>query len=778
MRHKMNKMKSHFISVAIALAGTFAISHASENWTGGGGKGASITIDAPKASGLAENQSHLPTVVQAELVSNFLEYSAISVLDWERLGEIYSKLGSGVFGGEDAEAAMQDLGQLAPTTHFMSGSITKAGTNYHLQMTIAKTSDKMTVASYSGTFTYWDLDNRTGIRKASLELLKKMGVELTAKAKEELAGAATASYASGQTAFAKGYAAQRQGNEVAALSYYFQAAAFDPSMKEAASRSSTLNANIASGSMGDNIRSDIEWRRQWVERLKETEQFFDNFNKMETMPYTLFYSKDINQGKINYQNETVALSIETYLYGSGLWTVSIEKALQAVYDGLNATKRKDIWELGRWPQRGVTDLNAFERRSGNFSVAFELVNNRGKVIGTQTLKAGGYWGLNWSGRPSVEMSNADRKTLHFQNVNANDITDNLTIRVASVNGMDAETAAIDGVLQIKAITKSEANIYDSFRFSKGELQGFADRNAKVTELVIPNDIWGDPITSVGKEAFKNAFSKNAQVSGLTIPSSVVSIGYGAFSDLRELNRITIGANVHLEKHTRYETRYHNGEKYQVAIDESALHKYFIDFYNENGKKAGIYVFHFSRWIYGENQGEIENVKEEIERTKLMLGFTIGGGVSLNMNEINPNYFKSLGGQLNMNAEFYKRNLDFFRFGFNFDLGIGGVDEDAVRRMHNIPDNREMGTSYLKLNAFTRLYPASFLFLSGGAGYGLYKVAVEYGDGNVKDISTPIFPVGGGIVLGPIAIEGLYNIVPFKGRTAKYISINAGYKWSI
>jgi hypothetical protein len=50
--------------------------------------------------------------------------------------------------------------------------------------------DKMTVATYSGTFTFAELDNLTGVRRASLELLQKMGVELTEKARQELAGAA------------------------------------------------------------------------------------------------------------------------------------------------------------------------------------------------------------------------------------------------------------------------------------------------------------------------------------------------------------------------------------------------------------------------------------------------------------------------------------------------------------------------------------------------------------------------------------------------------------
>jgi hypothetical protein len=48
-----------------------------------------------------------------------------------------------------------------------------------------------------------------------------MGVELTGKAKEELAGAADEEAASAQTALAKGITAQRGGTVVEALSYYY-----------------------------------------------------------------------------------------------------------------------------------------------------------------------------------------------------------------------------------------------------------------------------------------------------------------------------------------------------------------------------------------------------------------------------------------------------------------------------------------------------------------------------------------------------------------------------
>ena len=512
------------------------LQQAPQNWTGDGGKGISIAILAPQSSGLMDNQNYLPALIQGEFVSNFSGYSAISVLDRERLDDQYKELLSGYY--DDNAAAGLDLGKLTPTTNIMGGNITRTATGYALQMQITRTADKMTIASYSGTFTFSELDNLTGIRRASLDLLQKMGVTLTAKAQQELTGAAAENRVSAQTALARGITAQSQGTEVAALSYYFQASAFDPSLLEASNRSSVLNANISSGNIGNDVRNDITWRKQWVDRLTQTEQFFDSFNRTESMPYTLFYlSDEIKQGAVNYQNETVNLSVETHLHGSGIWTLSIERALQAVYNGLDATKRKDTWGLGNWPQQGVTNLNAFATRNSNFSIIFELLNDQNKVIGRQTLQSSGSWGLSWGGHANIAVSADDRETLNFQNVNANDISDRMTIRVAAVNGTDAEAAARNGILQVRAITRNEFDANSKFNFSRGAMQGFANYTPIAGTLIIPNTIWGDPVISIADQAFQNT-----GITGVIIPDSVTSIGEAAFRG-NKITNVKLGNGV-------------------------------------------------------------------------------------------------------------------------------------------------------------------------------------------------------------------------------------------
>ncbi|GBU22309.1 hypothetical protein R80B4_02216 [Fibrobacteres bacterium R8-0-B4] len=424
-------------AVLAAVGAHTVLAQQQQNFTGKGGKGISLTIYVPQSTGLEEGQSYIPALVQGEFVSNFSNYSAISILDWERLDDIYVKLVNDAY--DDNAAAKQDvvLGRMAPTTHFLTGNITKTEAGYNIKMNITKTADKMTVATYSGMFTIAELNNLTGIRRASLELLQKVGVELTEKARQELAGAAAANQVSAQTALAKGVTAQRAGTEVAALSYYYQAASFDPALKEAVKRSSVVSANISSGNIGADIRNDILWRKKWAAKLEETEKTFYELIKVEAAapPYSLTYITDIKTGEVNYQTETADLSITTALVANSAWFNAMQRALgaaQAVLNGLNSTGRKDAWGWGQWPKVGLTDTNPFNRsKEYDIKAVFELVNQQGRVIGSQTL------GLN--PKFNIDGTNVALKWLYvntvtFNGVRANDISDKLTIRVASVNG--------------------------------------------------------------------------------------------------------------------------------------------------------------------------------------------------------------------------------------------------------------------------------------------------------------------------------------------------------
>ncbi|MDR0502705.1 MAG: leucine-rich repeat protein [Treponema sp.] len=503
-------------------------------FTGNGGKDISLTILAPKASGLADNQSYLPSLVQGEFVSNFSGFSAVSVLDRVRLDEQYAELLSGYY-SDNAEAGM-DLGHLIPTTHLMTGTITRTATGFALQMQITRNADKMTQASYSGTFTFAELDNLTGIRRASLDLLEKMGVTPTERTRTELSVAATANYANAQTALAQGITAQRQGTVVEALSHFIQSVNVDPGLAEAASRMNILSASISSGNIGADTRNDIAWRRQWTERLQEAEAYYTNYVN-QGQPYNLVYDAHIKQGDINYQTETVNLSFWMGFIADIQWSNTINEVIATVASGLSATGRAATWGFD-WPDKSVRASSPFTNKTVSHVVVAEIINGNGTSIGRQTvtiptgynISEGTLDPIEWEGRMS------------FPSVNVNAITDQLTIRISSIDNLSAESAArqhrinilpADEFFQLAAYPTATDESFFTID-SNGTLIRFSGNQSSI---VIPSRVNGILVTAIGRDVFK---SKNLR--SVTIPNSVRTIGEEAFS-INQLTRVTIPNSV-------------------------------------------------------------------------------------------------------------------------------------------------------------------------------------------------------------------------------------------
>ena len=464
----MNKRFARFLILSLLIFSVIPCWAQSQYFTGDGGKGMSLAILVPEGQGLSKDLAYLPAMVQGVLVSNISKYSGISVLDRVALDKVIA---------ETLDPTYKDnldivrLGHVAQTGYIMTGKLIKTSSGYTMQINVTDTTpNAKTTASYSGACTVAQLDDQTAIQKASLELLTQMGVRLTDLAKIELSRANSTQSINAQTALAQGITAQRQGTEVAALSYYFQAAAIDPTMLEAVSRSTVLSANISSGNIGEDARNDIQWRKDWVARLTETEQyfnsFFDNFFKTLPSPFTLIYTTNIKQiGEINYQNETINLSgITASLSFSQDWVKSVEtvfksmqSSIQAIHNGLNATGRIKVWGLDKW--QGNFNQKLFGKQVKNFTVVVELVNSKNKVIGKETFQIGGSYEfpVPISGNKiQIQITADGQKTVNFSNVKANDITDSLTVRIASINGMPAETAARNGILQIRTGEEIEA----------------------------------------------------------------------------------------------------------------------------------------------------------------------------------------------------------------------------------------------------------------------------------------------------------------------------------
>jgi hypothetical protein len=357
-------------------------------FSGDGGRELSLAVLVPEGKSLAADQSYLPALVQGVFVSDFAKYSGIQVLDRQNLEKILVETESGIYADED----FLKLGEIH-IGQAMTGSVTKTASGYALQIQVAPTSagaNAVTLASYSATCTAEELDNFTAIKKASLELLSQMGVNLTDRAKAELSGAAAANEVDGQTALAQGITAQRGGSEVQALAYYMSSANYDPNLIEAASRLNVLSADITSGGVRENAQNDIEWRRQWMARLKECEDFIASTIRNNPLcAYTIVGSPlNLADACIDYATETMSTQINLTLNYKLLPQFDVlTRVIQQVQQGLEATGRARTWGLSGWP----SDTQIYAVSARGMFVELEVLNESGKLLARETTNFPVYW---------------------------------------------------------------------------------------------------------------------------------------------------------------------------------------------------------------------------------------------------------------------------------------------------------------------------------------------------------------------------------------------------
>jgi uncharacterized protein (TIGR02145 family) len=187
------------------------------------------------------------------------------------------------------------------------------------------------------------------------------------------------------------------------------------------------------------------------------------------LPYILYYSTDIKTTNVNYQTETADLRIVVDLGKNPAWFKTMNKTIQAaqmVLDGLNATNRKKDWGLAGWPKDGQSNANPFTVWKNDIAVVFELVNQKGRVIGSQTIKLNPEIVIDGSsnGKFAIGFTGAGG-SVNFNGVKADDLSDNLTIRVASVNGVPPQNArfTITAMPLEKFVDKRDGKEYNIVR---------------------------------------------------------------------------------------------------------------------------------------------------------------------------------------------------------------------------------------------------------------------------------------------------------------------------
>jgi len=461
-------------AVLLTCAG---IEPASQNeglsFTGDGGKDISLAVLVPTAQGIAVDQNYLPTLVQGVLVGDLKKHSAISVLDRYRLETVLRETESGIYRNEDDFGR---LGEIANVDYVLTGSITKTGSGYAIDIRVVGTGRGnigVAKAAYSGSCTIAELDNFTGIRRASLELLTQMGVALTASARNELSGAASRNTIDSQTALAQGIVSQQSGNEFEAMLSFFDARTLDASLSEAATRISSASTTLANNNwqntgIRDQVLSEIAQMREAdrleAERASNIKELLKKASKFYRVnqPYQILLPDTFTYGNINHIRNTVDVSVSMGV-APNLEEFRVIAELtglaNSVYEERGWNENYNIWPYYNPPYFDYFTLpimfpfffwlffdsdyvDYFWNKVGIweedpvFKVQAVVINENGKQLGR----------ISFTGRGSYS-GNFD-STVHSLTISANDFTDTLTMRIVSVNGKSVRNIMSSGYVGI------------------------------------------------------------------------------------------------------------------------------------------------------------------------------------------------------------------------------------------------------------------------------------------------------------------------------------------
>ena len=613
---------------------------ASQYWTGNGGKGMTLAVLEPGGNGLtADELRWMPSMVQGSITGDFNRFSAMTIIDRQNLEKILDEQGQSMSGNYSDDDFIS-IGRLTNARYILAGSITRTASAYMLELAVTDVESGERKASYPPTqVSSQALENLSAVKEASADLLGQLGVSLTSRGKQELSRTADPDSVQAEMALARGITAQRQGAEVEALSYFLRANSYDPGLEEAEKRLEILSTSIASGNVGENARNDIAWRNQWIARLRETENFFVNYTK-EGQPYYLLYNTDIKQGAVNYQNETVELSFQMSLVPDPQWVLTMNEVILAVENGLLATGRAATWGL-YWPDNVVTSPSPFADKTNNFMVAVEIMNDQGRSLGRQSITIPyGYIVRYGTIIPKQQWEG----TVTIPAVDVKLITDNLTVRIISIDGAPAETAANQKKISImpseefRQISRPGGLAADESLFSvkdDGTLTGYTGTQ---TNVVIPSIIKGVYIITIGDNAFNkkgltrvtipngiriigNSTFYYNQLTGVTIPNSVRSISDDAFHDNKLTSVIIPNSVISIGVQAFYNNQltsiiipdsvtsigwnaFVNNNLNSITIgtdvnmgSSPSFDSGFDHFYSQNGKKAGTYRGNNNNWTY-------------------------------------------------------------------------------------------------------------------------------------------------------------------------------------
>jgi TolB-like protein len=346
---------------------------------GDGGKGITLAVLQPAATGLQREEQYLTSFVQGILTSDLNRVTAMTIIDRQNLDRVIAEQVAAA--GVTKDTADKKIGETTGADFVLTGELIRIRTGgYSLQLAVTELSTNERKASHTAAASVAGIERSTAVKDAAADILSQMGINLTEEGKKLLYGMEEKTVAA-ETALAKGLTAQRAASTpqttIETMSYLYQAQALDPSLLETAGRLAAYQAAVFTapevtipelavpvytGNIGADARNKIAAyraqgeairkqqaylldqkkvlmdqqktllakQRELIALLHETENFYEAHP-----PFEIIYDPALEQvGEVDFQKETVNLRFRIATTG----TASLQ-VMRNIIDGLESMRQ-------------------------------------------------------------------------------------------------------------------------------------------------------------------------------------------------------------------------------------------------------------------------------------------------------------------------------------------------------------------------------------------------------------------------------------------------------
>jgi len=401
-----------------------------------------IKPEVPASSLMSAEEIWIPDMIRSAMSSNFTQFAKGKIVVVNLSSDVAqvrnNEIERSLSGSNDELSLVLRTAARA----ILTGEVIKQSqTRFILSFTIIETETGIQLASYNKAHSDIEISSGRAVNMATEELLKQLNVVLNEAGKFALYGASNEA----ETFLAKGNEAANSGQSLQAMNYLFNAASYDTTAIQASAKLSSIQNQNQKELQGEGGRVMDFFQRQtfWQDRIDEYNEFY-----YSNPPFELYYTPPkISHERVENHKKLYDLGFELGLRWNKNQISAMEKVLhEYVLDGLKKNSASDI---SRWNLTGLPEDSYLFKGPDNISydLIIQVENERGEVITSGGFKL--YGSLFYlDGKIYALCTQRIVKVFENMEYDESKMTNNLYVRVTSVNGINIQAAGESGFLRV------------------------------------------------------------------------------------------------------------------------------------------------------------------------------------------------------------------------------------------------------------------------------------------------------------------------------------------